>query len=284
MKERTFPRFQAAAVFLAAALAWLPACRPDAPEKPPAPTAPPATTIRNVTAAPVPYTIRVLFSNVGPVARTLAPGAVDSFPAPASMDLTFSNGDHDKIYRLEPGTAHSFRLDEDGRLELFRGAHGRTDAADLAPFVPTPMPVVERMLEAAKVGPDDVIYDIGCGDGRILITAARKYGARGVGVDLVPERIRECLTGAKEAGVERLVEFRQQDAMTLDVSAATVVTLYLLPESNVLLRPKLEAQLRKGARVVSHNYTIEGWEDKGVASISMKDDVGTDHAVYLYVR
>ncbi len=284
MKPRPPAFVSIPALMLAGALACFHACRPSEPDKPPAPAAPPATTVRNVTSDPVRYTIRILFSTVGPVARTLAPGAVDSFPAPTSMDLSFSNGDHEKLYRLEPGTAHSFRLDEDGRLELFKGAHGRADAADLAPFVPTPMPVVERMLEAAKVGPADVVYDIGCGDGRILITAARKYGARGVGVDLVPERIKECLAGAKEAGVEGLVEFRLQDAMTLDVSAATVVTLYLLPESNALLRPRLEAQLRPGARVVSHNYTIEGWQDRGVASISLKDDVGTEHAVYLYIR
>ncbi len=240
--------------------------------------------MRNVTAAPVRYTIRMLFSTVGPMARTLAPGAVDRFPEAKAMDLEFHNGDHLKLYRLEPGTAHSFRLDEEGRLEMFKGAHGLAEVQDLAPFVPTPMPVVERMLAAAGVGPADVVYDIGCGDGRILITAARRYGARGVGVDIVPERIRESMAGAKEAGVEHLVEFRRQDAMTVDLSPATVVTIYLLPESNLLLRPKLERELRPGTRVVSHNYTIEGWEAKGVKSETMTDDVGTEHAVYLYIR
>ncbi|MCX6560914.1 MAG: methyltransferase domain-containing protein [Candidatus Aminicenantes bacterium] len=274
----------AAALILLAMLAGAMACRAEAPEQPAEPPAPIETTLRNVTAETVHYTIRVLFSNVGPVTRTLAPGAVDRFPSRTSMDLEFNNGDHLKLYRLEPGTAHSFRLDENGRLEMFKGAHGRADAADLAPFVPTPMPVVEKMLAAAGVGPQDVIYDIGCGDGRILITAARKYGARGVGVDIVPERIKECLAGAKEAGVEGLVEFRLQDAMTLDLSPATVVTLYLLPESNLLLRPRMEAQLRRGTRVVTHNYTIEGWEARGVKSESLTDDVGTEHSVYLYVK
>lgn len=284
MRPMRFLRVPAAALILLAAFAGAAACRTDPSEKPAAATPPVETTVRNVTAAPVHYAIRVLFSNVGPVTRTLAPGAVDRFPSRTSMDLEFNNGDHLKLYRLEPGTAHSFRLDENGRLEMYKGAHGRADAADLAPFVPTPMPVVEKMLATAGVGPQDVIYDIGCGDGRILITAARKSGARGVGVDIVPERIKECLAGAKEAGVEGLVEFRLQDAMTLDLSPATVVTIYLLPESNILLRPRLEAQLRKGTRVVTHNYTIEGWEARLTKSETLTDDVGTEHAVYLYFK
>ncbi|MDD8024890.1 MAG: methyltransferase domain-containing protein [Acidobacteriota bacterium] len=284
MKRRPIFRAFAAVLVVTAAFAGVSACRPEGPDKSPEPAAAPETTLRNVTSDPVHYTIRVLFSNVGPMARTLAPGTVDRFSSRTAMDLQFSNGDHDKLYRLEPGSAHSFRLDERGKLEMFKGAHGLADAADLAPYVPTPMPVVEKMLETAGVGPEDIIYDIGCGDGRILITAAREYGARGVGVDIVPERIRECLAAAKAAGVERLVEFRRQDAMTLDISAATVVTLYLLPESNLLLRPKLEAQLRKGTRVVSHNYTIEGWESRGAKSETLTDDVGTEHAVYLYIK
>lgn len=286
MKRQPWPRLTAA-TFLAAAMILFPGCRRESPptDDPPAPAAAAAeTTVRNVTSDPVRYTIRALFSTVGPVERTLQPGAVDRFPEAKAMDLEFHNGDHVKLYRLEPGTAHSFRLDEEGRLEMFKGAHGLADVQDLAPFVPTPMPVVERMLEAAGVGPQDVVYDIGCGDGRILITAARKYGARGVGIDIVPERIRESLAGAKEAGVESLVEFLCRDAMTVDLSPATVVTIYLLPESNLLLRPKLERELRPGTRVVSHNYTIEGWEAKGVKSESLFDDVGTSHAVYLYIR
>lgn len=287
MKRPLWPRL-AAAAFVAAVMILLPGCREGdrAPDASPAPDAAAAaeTTVRNVTAAPVRYTIRMLFSTVGPVERTLAPGAVDRFPEATAMDLEFHNGDHLKLYRLEPGTAHSFRLDEEGRLEMFKGAHGLADVQDLAPFVPTPMPVVDRMLEAAGVGSGDIVYDIGCGDGRILITAARRYGARGVGIDIVPERIRESLAGAKEAGVEHLVEFLRQDAMTVDLSPASVVTIYLLPESNLLLRPKLERELRPGTRVVCHNYTIAGWEAKGVKSETMTDDVGTEHAVYLYIR
>ena len=129
-------------------------------------------------------------------------------------------------------------------------------AQSLAPYVPTPQDVVERMLALAAVTPADVVYDLGCGDGRIPITAARKYGARGVGIDIDPRRIEESRANAKAAGVENLVEFRLQDAMTADVSEATVVTLYLLASSNVRLRPILTRQLRPGARIVSHAFSM----------------------------
>ena len=103
----------------------------------------------------------------------------------------------------------------------------------LAPYVQTPQDVVERMLQIAQVGRNDVVYDLGCGDGRLVITAARKYGARGVGVDFDMNRVKESQANAEKAGVEALVEFRQQDALTVDVSPATVVTLYLLTSSNL---------------------------------------------------
>lgn len=126
----------------------------------------------------------------------------------------------------------------------------------LAPYVPTPQDVVERMLSLAGVTRDDVVYDLGCGDGRIPITAARKYGARGVGVDIDPRRIDESRANARAAGVEPLVEFRVEDAMQVDVSPATVVTLYLLSSSNVKLRPMLTGRLRPGARIVSHAFSM----------------------------
>jgi precorrin-6B methylase 2 len=131
--------------------------------------------------------------------------------------------------------------------------------SSLAPYVPTPQDVVDRMLALAGVTADDVVYDLGCGDGRIVITAARKFGARGVGVDIDPERIKESEANAKAAGVESRVSFRMQDAMTVDVSPATVVTLYLLSSSNAKLRPILTKQLRPGARIVSHAFSMGDW-------------------------
>jgi len=126
----------------------------------------------------------------------------------------------------------------------------------LAPYVPTPEDVVDRMLALAEVSRDDVVYDLGCGDGRIPIAAARQYGARGVGVDIDPRRIGESKANARAAGVEHLVEFRLEDALQVDVSAATVVTLYLLGSSNAKLRPLLTRQLRPGARIVSHAFSM----------------------------
>jgi SAM-dependent methyltransferase len=123
-------------------------------------------------------------------------------------------------------------------------------------YVPTTMEIVERMLDVANVGPLDVVYDLGCGDGRIVIAAAKKYGARGVGVDLDPARIREARANAKKAGVEQLVRFEVGDMFKTDLTAATVVTLYLLPELNRRLKPKLFAELRPGARVVSHDWDM----------------------------
>ncbi len=130
----------------------------------------------------------------------------------------------------------------------------------LAPFVPTPQDVVDRMLELAEVTSRDVVYDLGCGDGRIVITAARKYGAQGMGFDIDPERIRDSVANAKAAGVDNLVSFKQQDVMTVDVSPASVVTLYLLTASNLKLRPLLTKQLKPGSRIVSHMFSMGDWE------------------------
>jgi SAM-dependent methyltransferase len=127
---------------------------------------------------------------------------------------------------------------------------------NLAPFIPTPEDVVDRMLTFAKVTRDDVVYDLGCGDGRIPIAAAKKYGARGVGFDIDPSLVERAKTNAKEAGVETLVDFRVQNVLTADVSAATVVTLYLLSSSNERLRPLLQHQLKPGARIVSHAFSM----------------------------
>jgi SAM-dependent methyltransferase len=123
-------------------------------------------------------------------------------------------------------------------------------------YVPTTTEVVDRMLDVAKVSPLDVVYDLGCGDGRIVIAAAKKYGSRGVGVDLDPARIREARANAKQAGVENLVTFKVGDLFKTDLTEATVVTLYLLPELNRRLKPKLFAELRPGARVVSHDFDM----------------------------
>lgn len=126
----------------------------------------------------------------------------------------------------------------------------------LAPYVPSPPEVVDRMLALAGVTQADVVYDLGCGDGRIPIAAARKYGARGVGLDIDPRRIEEARANARAAGVEHLVEFRLEDVLSADVSEASVVTLYLLSSSNARLRPLLTKTLRPGSRIVSHAFSM----------------------------
>ena len=151
---------------------------------------------------------------------------------------------------------------------------------NLAPYVPTPADVVDRMLTLAKVGPRDVVYDLGCGDGRIVISAAQKFGARGVGVDIDANLINQAEANAKAAGVERRVKFLVQDAMTVDVSDATVVTLYLLSASNVKLRPILTRQLRRGARIVSHSFAMGDWEPEVVDTF--RDANGTSRTLYLW--
>ena len=128
------------------------------------------------------------------------------------------------------------------------------------PYVPTPEWLVDEMLAMAKVGADDVVYDLGCGDGRIVITAARRFGARGVGIDIDPQRIREANANAKEAGVQDKVRFLEADLFQSDFSEATVVMLYLLPDVNAALRPQLWRQLKPGTRVVSHDFHMgDAW-------------------------
>jgi ribosomal protein L11 methylase PrmA len=127
-------------------------------------------------------------------------------------------------------------------------------------FVPTPEAVVNAMLEVAKVTKDDVIYDLGCGDGRIPITAAKKYGATGVGIDIDPQRIKEANANAQAQGVTDKVKFLQADLFETDISRATVVTLYLLPSLNVKLMPKLMKELKPGTRIVSHAFDMGDWK------------------------
>lgn len=140
----------------------------------------------------------------------------------------------------------------------------------------TPEDVVQAMLRIAKVTHDDVLYDLGCGDGRIVITAAKQLRARGVGIDIDPRRIEESNRNARFAGVTDKVEFVEGDLFEADLSKATVLTLYLLPAVNLRLRPKLRKELRPGTRIVSHNYDMGDWKPSGQLRIR-------DHVVYLWI-
>ena len=154
-------------------------------------------------------------------------------------------------------------------------------AQSLAPYLATPEDVVERMLTLAETSSNDVVYDLGCGDGRIPIAAAKKYGAHGVGLDIDPRLIELAKANAKAAGVETLVEFRVQNVLEADISRATVVTLYLLSSSNERLRPMLQQQLKPGGRIVSHAFSMgRSWPaDKVDQFVSARGD---DVTLYLW--
>lgn len=148
------------------------------------------------------------------------------------------------------------------------------------PYVPTKPEVVAEMLRMANVGKDDILYDLGCGDGRILITAAQLYGTRGVGVDIDPDRIAESKANAVKSKVADRVQFFEQDLFETDIHEATVVSLYLLTSVNLRLRPKLLKELRPGTRVVSHNYGMDTWRADQSSTVFVN---GTSHYVYLWI-
>jgi tRNA G37 N-methylase Trm5 len=150
----------------------------------------------------------------------------------------------------------------------------------IVPYVPTPQEVVDRMLELAQVKKGDVVYDLGSGDGRIVVTAAKKYGVRAIGFEIDPERIKESHENIKKAGVGHLVEIRQQDIRTVDLSPAAVLTMYLLPEVNLMIRPNIWKQMKPGSRVVSHDFDMGDWKPLKVENI--KDASGWDHTLYLW--
>jgi SAM-dependent methyltransferase len=147
------------------------------------------------------------------------------------------------------------------------------------PYVPTKPEVVAKMLEMAHVGKSDVLYDLGCGDGRIVITAAKLYGTHGTGIDINPERINESRANAAKEGVTSLVKFMQQDLFQTDFHEATVVTLYLLSSVNLRLRPVLFAQLRPGTRVVSHDFSMDNWKPDDSTVVTTD---GMTHDVYFW--
>jgi cyclopropane fatty-acyl-phospholipid synthase-like methyltransferase len=171
-------------------------------------------------------------------------------------------------------------------LSLMALTNTGADYPEEIPFVPTPMDVVDKMLELAEVKKSDVVYDLGSGDGRIVIRAAKKYGVRAVGIEMDRLLLDKARKDAKAAGVSHLVEFRAEDAMQVDLSEATVVTLYMLPWFNEAMKPSFKKYLKPGARIVAHDFGIEGWEpDKTVKLPDPEQKVGGlihYHTLYLW--
>jgi hypothetical protein len=242
------------------------------------------TSLRNVTDYPIKYTVRYLAGKGPDLKRTLKPDGLDKFPPGIRLLLTYDNGERTIVQYLDPGKPYCFRFDGNGIIQIYPGSHSREDAPDLAPFIPTPKAVIDRMLEMASVGPNDILYDVGCGDGRIVIAAAKERGARSVGIDIDAALIETARKNAAAAGVGDRVRFICQDAVQADFSEATVLAVYLLPESLDLLRPKFEEELKPGTRIVTHDYEIPGWEDKKVLSDAIDEPGIHVHWIYLYRR
>ena len=200
---------------------------------------------------------------------------------------------------LKPGTRYSYHLQvwfwEGGKMIVRKRTvavrAGETTTVDLRKpaegdvtpdviYVPTPQAVVDKMLEMAGVKKDDVVYDLGCGDGRIVVTAAKKYGCKAVGFDIDPDRVKEARENVRKNGVGDLVTIKQEDIFKQDLSKASVVTLYLLPELNVRLIPQL-AKMKPGSRIVSHDFPTKGVKPK--QTFEMEADDGREHTIYLWV-
>jgi uncharacterized protein (TIGR03000 family) len=218
-----------------------------------------------------------------PTART---GAVRRFTSPSlepgrrfvyTLSAVWEPNNYTTITRTRQAYV---RAGQETTVDLTEADPARPDDIVIR-YVPTPPQVVEAMLKLAGVGKDDVVYDLGCGDGRIVITAVGAFGARrGVGVDLDPERLRESRANARRAGVEGRVEFRQGDVLKIkDLSSASVVTLYLGEPVNLRLRPVLQKTLRPGARVVSHRFTMGDWKPDRTETIIVG---GEEYQLHLW--
>jgi len=155
----------------------------------------------------------------------------------------------------------------------------------IAPFVATPLPVVKQMLTLAEIKPGEIIYDLGCGDGRVVIMAAQEYGARSVGVEMREDLAKQAMGKVSELGLEGRVKIVHGDMFKVDLSQADVVTLYLTTSANDKVKPKLEAELRTGTRVVSHDYEILGWRAVKIDNFCENPRLGyPSHTIYVYRR
>jgi len=172
-------------------------------------------------------------------------------------------------------------------LALISSAQAQLGPREEIPFVPTPVEVIDKMLELAEVKKGDVVYDLGSGDGRIVIRAAQKFGVRAVGIEMDNWLLAKARKDAKAAGVTHLVEFRAQDALKADISKATVVTLYMLPWFNEAMKPSFKKYLKPGARIVAHDFAIEGWQpDKSIKLTEPETKTGGlmhYHTLYLWL-
>jgi SAM-dependent methyltransferase len=170
-------------------------------------------------------------------------------------------------------------LQQQFEKDIERIRKARSEPRFASPYVPTPISIVREMLDLAEVGKDDILYDLGCGDGRLILTAAVEYGAKCVGIEIRKDLVEKALADIKLAGVQDRVKIILGDMFEQDLGEATVVSLYLLRVVNAYLRPKLEAELRRGTRVVCHDYDIDGWKPLIVKQVGGRI---LKHKIYLY--
>jgi precorrin-6B methylase 2/LEA14-like dessication related protein len=201
------------------------------------------------------------------------PGSTIPFKAELTLSLDAPGSEWINLHAENEG---NILLPERPEIKV----EGKTYNAVDVVFVPTPQDVVDKMLELAQVKKDNLVYDLGCGDGRIVVTAARRYGCKAVGFDIDPRRIEESLENVRKNNVGNLVTIVQKDIFTLDLSKADVITLFLLSRLNVKLIPQLE-QLKPGSRIVSHTFPMEGIKPDKVVTLISKEDK-SEHTIYLW--
>jgi len=231
--------------------------------------------------AAVPNDLRVSKQSLalGPSRRCFWLQRRTSWIAPAIVLFTLLGGNHWPASTMVYGR-FAFQQQVRSFEPALPAAAGEEESPYIAPYVPTPQEVVDRMLELAQITPSDVVYDLGSGDGRIVITAAAKYGAKAVGFEIGADLVKRSRANIKEAGVEHLVEIREEDIRNADLSPASVVTLYLYPGANLRLRSMIQEQLKPGARVVSHQFTMGTWKPERVEQIT--DSAGILRTLYLW--
>jgi SAM-dependent methyltransferase len=210
------------------------------------------------------------------------PAAARTMPAATPVNATTS-----QATPSEQAAAESTSAEQVAGQTAPQAAESEANAADAPPtrtpdvvYVPTPQPVVDKMLELVKPKKSDVVYDLGCGDGRIVVTAAKKYGTKAYGFDIDPARIAEARENVRKNKVEHLVTIEQKDIFTLDLSPADIVTLYLLPKLNVKLIPQLQ-KLKPGARIVSHDFDMQGVSPLKHLTMNPAGE-GREHEIYLW--
>lgn len=244
---------------------------------------PEGVSIRNQSDRLVHFTVTWEGDRGYPLDLTLRSGEIEQLPFENHVVITFRSRGEVLRRPLIEGRIYSFRMTENGRLILEADWPGDQHPENLAPFLATPMEVVDGMLDLAGVTADDLICDLGSGDGRIPIRAALRFGAHGLGIEYNPGLVEESRAAARAAGVADRVEFRLGDVLKADFSQATVVTIYLLSSSHQKLRPHLERQLKRGTPVVTHDFPIPGWERRQVRKQTLVMG-GRSHALFLYRR